>query len=316
MNLHFYEWGKGGCGIGNSLMSLQIAVILSFLTNRQLYFYRVRSLAHSEKEMYLEDLFACENINFLRGEIPKQFTTFDSSGVFCYDELPDDNFLLGRSYIDLSTLKESDIAASHEVLNYYSYKIYFSKKRKEALKYMMKVLAPKQKYLDIAEKMIEILKCDNSYHIRRNDFLNGSNQYVQSALTIKKTIHEYFDNSRVLIHTDEKNNSFFDDFGNNIILVDKFIKKIFHDLCSIEVAFVSMLIASKSNKFIGNFGSTFSGIINQARMLNGKTENFIYINQPYTTEKPNREKKIYMWNLLHNNPYELCFEREYEDCGF
>lgn len=142
-----------------------------------------------------------------------------------------------------------------------------------------------------------MIGCTNSVHIRRGDFLTCSNRFVQSPEQILETI-KYFD-GKVAIHTDETDENFFNFMNRDYVIVDKIIEELCQPLSNIEKAFISLLVASTSTKFIGNYGSTFSGLIHQMRMLSSLTEKFVY-------------SGTYSWNGHNDFPW----VREYEECGF
>jgi len=305
--LHFNEWGGGGCGIANAYLSLQIAYILARLSHRKLIFYRERHLGHSNTQTYLNDLFECKNIDCVDGVIPSDIFSFPlEQKVFCYDEVPTENFLNGRDFIDLKTFTQNDIAGFGYLLSYYSFSVYFQRRRKEIIDSMRVDLSPKEKYIKIAKKISQIFGPYHSYHLRLGDFRTFSGgQFLHTTEDIKFILENYLAGNTILVHTNEETSL----KDSSIILIDKKIAEIVPSLSTIEIALVSLLIATYSVKFTGTYGSTFTGLVNQMRYLNGFTEPFFYINQ-------NCVVKEYSWNKLGLTHGPMNFAREFEDCGY
>jgi hypothetical protein len=311
--LHFKSWCGGTCGIGNNLMGLQIAVILSYLTKRKLYFYMHpggNGIHHcSGTQIY--DLFECDNIEFVFSDVPScyKFSVSDDF-AYCYNEKPNSEFLNGRKWIDFSEIHHDEICTENELLAYYSYKIFFERERKDALDYMRHVLRPKRHLESLAVQISEVLDCSNAVHLRRGDFLEFTGFILKDLndyqLKVKKVMSEYFSNEKVLILSNEPDENFFDFLNCEFIFLDKLIEKLFPHLTLCEIAVVSMLVAANVNKFVGTYGSTFSGIIHQIRRLNGISDPFLYIDQFITS-------RHYSWNELR---HPMDFRREFENCGY
>ena len=104
-----------------------------------------------------------------------------------------------------------------------------------------------------------------SMHIRRNDF-----QYKDMFLTAEELYHaskeELIEGSTVFVATDEKERSFFKPLQEHydLCFLDDF-KHLFEGLNENLFGMLDQLVASRGDKFVGTYYSTFTGFINRMR---------------------------------------------------
>ena len=261
MNLRYYEGiddsdlfddynGESGyllfqpwpCGLNNVRQGLELAVCLSYLTNRTLVlpeyfafwligrkrFFDFYSISGIKYE-FLDDFITRNNFNrwriddeyfsLDRGQIPKEIhivKTVDRlddeihSSVI-YDETPpqDNGFTRNRKLIKLSNLIPSDqkIVYFHQNLFGIYYQILYTAKDSKLKRLISKHVRPSDSCFNEAERLIN-LRGDGSYysmHIRRYDF-----QYRETLITpseiIERISSEIPLGSKLYIATDFKYN--------------------------------------------------------------------------------------------------------------
>ncbi len=225
MNLH---WNVYGGGIANQLMSIQVGIILSFLSKRKLILYQKYPLAFSNKGLFINDLFDF-NFDFMKSDInTTSWIPADFSTCYYHLDKPNEDFIFGRECVNISDYQENDIGSSTaNTLGYYSFKIFFNDCKKEAVQYLMNNLLPKEKYQFLARKISDELGCKNSIHVRRGDFCqieHFANNYTASFNTLENTIYNNFYHYPILVHTNEEDEKYFK-CENELIFIDKIIKE-------------------------------------------------------------------------------------------
>ena len=319
MNLH---WNVYGGGIANQLMSIQVGIILSFLSKRKLTLYQKYPLAFSNKGLFINDLFDF-NFDFMKSDI-NTTSWFPADFSTCYYHLdkPNEDFIFGRECVNISDYQENDIGSSTaNTLGYYSFKIFFNDCKKEAVQYLMNNLLPKEKYQFLARKISDELGCKNSIHVRRGDFCqieHFANNYTASFNTLENTIYNNFYHYPILVHTNEEDEKYFK-CENELIFIDKIIKEKHKELDDVEVSLISMLIAMRSEIFLGSLGSTFTGLIHQNKKLNNPESKFKYLfSNSSALNRLGEEIKVngkYTWNQLKLKHWSECnWQREYPEC--
>jgi hypothetical protein len=274
--LRFDIYEGGHVGFFNNLMSLELGVGLSVLSNRHLLLnVPPHPVYNSENEFNLLDLV---ELNF-----PHQAGGFaDMDGAL----LPD----LHCRRITTADLLQMDHQAvisncNNNTLGYYSYELPFDERVIYACNYLIEIREP---YRRAAALIVNELRRQHgqfaSVHIRRADFLNVHNQ------TASVTLEEMRDNLRchfsgdgfLLIHSDEMHPEYFapilEAFPRHCLIDIALFRDFFpHTMDSCEIGIVSALIASESDVFLGTMFSTFTGFIHRKRLLNGKDGPFLYL---------------------------------------
>jgi len=182
-------------------MSLDIAVILAYLTGRVLVPYRFRlprrpdpagaMLNNWAEPSLVPDLFdipvpwsseyLLKTWISMEGKLDCSWKPVFES-VFCFPAslARDDDrlrsFLNGREQVYTSDEIHSDARDLHintYTLGHYSYFFYLDDERRRAVVNLMKQLRPKQPYLHAADRIAASLGPFNAIHLRRGDFLSN-----------------------------------------------------------------------------------------------------------------------------------------------
>ncbi len=289
--LKFDIYEGGHVGFFNNLMSLELGVGLSVLSNRRLLLNAPpHPVFNSENEFNLLDLVDLQ--------LPHQLGRFlEMDGVL----LPD----LHANRItsaDLKRMNHQPVISScnSNTLGYYSYALPFDERVIYACNHLIEIKEP---YRRVAALIVNELRRKHgqyaSAHIRRTDFLNVHNQ------TASVSPEELRDSLRchlppegfLLIHSDEMHPEYFapilEAFPHHCLIDVALFRDFFpHTMDSCEIGIVSALIASQSDVFLGTMFSTFTGFIHRWRLLNGKDSPFLYLYNQRPGEIPFRDGRI------------------------
>ena len=289
--LHYHIYNKGNVGMCNILMSLENALIIAKLTNREkiVFYLEGKKISNSKKS-----IFELYDINFnievvyetdVELNIPKLKYSLGGS-LFYYKDYPNKNFINERvNLLDLSDYEslEEFGTLDDNTLSFYSYLFYLGDRRGEINEWLKRSLPPKNKYLsivnDITDKHCSIVY--NSVHIRRGDYLEVSGIQDKKILDFLDRLKNNFAyNIQLLVHTDENDKDYFLELTknyNNLIFIDDIIRLEYSSLDRSEVGLISLLIASHSNNFVGTMMSTFTSFIQRYRLYNNKIEEFKFL---------------------------------------
>ena len=336
--LHYHIYNNGDVGMCNILMSLENALVIAKLTKRDsITFYLNRKINKSTKSIF--DLYSIDfNIEIVESTtiletIPSLKYELHNS-LFYYKETPHKDFVNGReNLLDLSEYEglEEFRTLNNNTLSFYSYLFYLGEQRDSITNWIKSVLTPKEKYLTLSEN-ISSKYCEinyNSLHLRRGDYLNvlGVRNTEISVTDFKEILHSNFDKStQLVIHTDEVNKDYFIDIVNSykVIFIDSLISLEHPSLDLVEVGLISLLVASKSNNFVGTMMSTFTSFIQRYRLYNKNSEDFRFLypqNKSIRLDRFGRFEREpfseYLWNCSYV-PRELkdssFWFREWESC--
>lgn len=274
--LRFDLYEGGNVGFFNNLMSLELGVGLSALSNRRLLLnYPAHPIFNSERQRTILDLvelsFPYQIGNFV--DLPCEF-------------LPD----LHSTQIRLSDLTEVDrvpvlSTRNASTLGYYSYVLPADERVTNACNYLIAIREP---YRRLASSIVKGLRDQHgefaSVHIRRMDFLND---YGQTELVSPEEIQYNMGchiprDCFLMIHSDEINVDYFAPILKvwpNHCLIDRALFHQFHPdtLDSAEIGLISALVACESDFFLGTMFSTFTGYIHRKRFINRKSGDFLYL---------------------------------------
>ena len=323
MNLHWNVYGRGGCGVGNNIMSIQIGMIIARLTNRKLILYLRDPVAFSDKGLFITDLFDFD-AQIVFGEIDPLIPKIETDFSTCYyaGERPNDNFSLNRPLVDIFSFTDPDIASSTgNTLGWYSFKIFFNDYKRDCVEYLKKAIRVKERFVEMAEFIKPNLESNNSVLVRRGDFvdLDFFKQFTGNSEELEYIIYNNFYHYPINIHSEETDRSFFSSIKNPVTLVTNIINDRFPNLDKCETGMVSFVIASQSEKFVGNIGSTFSNLIQQTRKINGLDEKFRYtFSNISVLNRLGEEIRVngqYTWNQLKLRHWSDCnWQREFPEC--
>lgn len=200
-------------GYSNNKMSLDIAIVLAYLTGRVLVPYRFRlprrfPLTTAEdrvpEPMLVPHLFEIP-VPWSDEYLLKTWVSLPDAiecawapvheSVLCFPNsapADDERFQLfrnGRTYVYSFGEREHEAADLHikaETLGLYSYFAYLDDERRRAVVDLMRRVRPKQQYLDVADRIAASLGSFNAIHIRRDDFVMNalSRERITRAATI------------------------------------------------------------------------------------------------------------------------------------
>jgi GDP-fucose protein O-fucosyltransferase len=274
--LKFDIYEGGHIGFFNSLMSLELGVGLSVLSNRRLLLnVPPHPIFNSEKQLNLLDL--------VELFFPHQAGCFANlEGEF----LPD----LHCCRISATDLLDFDQATvlctrNSHTLGYYSYVLPFDERVIYACNHL---IAVKEPYRRVATSIVNELRRQYgrfaSVHIRRGDFVNVHNQ--TASVTLEEMRYNIgchvSPDCFLLIHSDEMDPDYFgpllEVFPRHCLIDVALFRELYpHSLDTAEIGLVSALIASQSDIFLGTMFSTFTGYIQRKRLLNGMNGGFLYL---------------------------------------
>ena len=274
--LKFDLYQDGNVGFFNNLMSLELAVGLSVLSQRRLLLNRPQHpVFNSEKGLNVLDLvdlhFPHETgqFNALRGDL---LPDLHHTRLVSADQFE------GLTAPVLSTCNNS-------TLGYYSYTLPYDERVVYACNRLISIKEP---YRLLAVRIVNELRRQYSafacVHIRRTDFIADHDRTgTVSAEEILHSIHCHVPEDWLLvIHSDEKEKDYFRPILNcypkHLLIDAALFREFFPDtLDAAEIGLISALIASESDMFLGTMFSTFTGCIQRRRLLNGKAGGFLYI---------------------------------------
>lgn len=329
-----YEEWKGG--FNNIRMSFELAVCISFLTNRTLVippknnFYLLKGSYHLSdffnfddlgiSFLSYEDFLKKENITSSFYEIKNKSNLIDQELINCVlnfekVNVPSD-FLKGRTELKIDDLISEDdryVFFDRNLLGTF-YQFIYSKEIDKCKSLIAYHIRYKDDIFNKAWLFINFLK-DNDYysiHVRRNDFQYKDLFIPAESLfdNIKKLIPL---GSKLYISTDHTDLEYFNVFKDNydVYFFDdlKYLNTYF-DIPYHEIPLIEQLICSRSKLFIGNKLSTFSSYIYRIRgyMVDIRENNY-YLNN----EDTNSEKNI---SFLEDKKYIANWSREYPDAWF
>ena len=233
MNMHCNVYKSG---MSNQIMSIQVGMILSFISNRRLVLHLDHPLAFSDHGLFVNDLFDI-NADIVSGSI-SNMQMFSSDFGVCYysSKKPDDSFSLGRDCVNILDYNSIDIGGdSPNTLGYYSFKILFEDCKQDYVHNLSHNLRPKERYSILARDIYSEMGCKNSIHVRRGDFCKidfFAENFTSSFDKSENIIYNNFYNYPILVHTNEEDEQYFK-CDNQMIFIDKIIKDRYPELDSV-----------------------------------------------------------------------------------
>jgi hypothetical protein len=195
-------------GYSNNKMSLDIAIVLAYLTGRILVPYRFRLPRRfpvdSQQDRVLEPMLVPDLFDIpipwsdeylfktwisVPGAVECAWAPVHESMLCFPDSVPTDDecfqhFRNGRRYVYVFSEQENEAPDLHintHTLGLYSYFAYLDDERRRAVVELMRRVKPKQQYLDVADRIAASLGAFNAVHIRRDDFV--SNELSRKKIT-------------------------------------------------------------------------------------------------------------------------------------
>lgn len=180
--------------------------------------------------------------------------------------------------------------AEAETLSFYSPFFYLDAPAQTKACEILRNMRPKPAYEAYARRVADDLGRFNAVHVRRGDFkvtLGVTTLDRQGAEAVEALDHHFSRNDRLVILTDEADDPFFDEIKaayRDTIFLDRYMLEHhgpeFQDLPahdSIALAYLSQLVASRSQDFVGTMTSTFTALIQRMRGSLGKVEQFKFL---------------------------------------
>jgi len=188
------------CGFSNNKMSLDIAIVLAYLTRRVLVSYPFRLPRRfpvdEEPGRVLEPLLVPDLFDI---PVPWSdeclFKTWISvpgalecawapvfESVLCFpatspsDDARFQHFRNGRRYVYTFSEQQDEAPDLHintTALGHYSYFFYLDDERRRQVVDLMKRLRPKRPYLEVADRIAARFGSFNAIHVRRGDFVSN-----------------------------------------------------------------------------------------------------------------------------------------------
>jgi hypothetical protein len=272
-------------GLFNQLITLEIAVGISYFLKTPIYIHDMRKLpslseSFENKINYITDFIdtsSFDNIFFSKKVIEhpssKQYHVKNLMNTFIPVTDGDkeiQEFAEGRKQLIIDNNK---FYYFDNNLSYYSIMFY---NRTTSFDKYLKQLKFKQEYLDIANKISSAIGEFNGIHLRQTDFAHQiysvTEQEYDNAINLLKT-----NKNLVITCTDNIKSSIAIDDGR-VLYIDNLIKdNFFNDFKQLSVTskisfdLICMLVMCNAKDFIGTVGSTYSGLIH--RTLNQKNNN-------------------------------------------
>ena len=175
-------------------------------------------------------------------------------------------------------------------LSFYSSFFYLDEPTQIQAYEILRNMKPKPEYAAYAKRVADELGRFNAVHVRRGDFkttVGVTTLDRTGAEAVEALDHHFSRADRLVILTDEANDPFFDEIKaayKDTVFLDRYMLENFgpqfqelpaHD--SIALAYLSQLVASRSDDFIGSMTSTFTSLIQRMRGNLGKDEPFKFL---------------------------------------
>jgi len=139
----------------------------------------------------------------------------------------------------------------------------------------------------------------SALHVRRGD-LQFPEVKFESAIWFNNTKEVWWPNELIYVATDERNKTFFDDFGKHHSL--RFLDDYWElaglaDLDPNYMGMVDTIVASRARAYAGTWFSTFSGYINRLRGYHG-----LSMRNSWYSWLP-RKTKLHTWEVVSRSVY-------------
>lgn len=329
----YFLYEKWPGGFNNIRMSLELAVCISFITNRTLVLPPDSSYYLLEDVCGLEDFFDCSNLGVKHltyrefqkierihhsfekvRDICKVYKHETSACMINFEKISaPQKVLKQRSHIkvdEIFTSEDKYVFFDKNLLGNF-YQVIYSKETEKLKSLIGKHVRYKNEIFDIAWCFINELVDKDYYaiHIRRNDF-----QYKDLFISPEEMLSNIQDvvpeGAKLYIATDHKEEEFFNIFKSKYQVYfykDIASKFSYFDYNPNWIPIFEQLICTRAKTFIGNKNSTLSSYIYRLRgYMNDIQDKTFHIN----TEKYSPENQKY---FSEDNNYSASWAREYKD---
>jgi len=199
------------------------------------------------------------------------------------------HFTIGETLEHVAALSYAG-GPENNTLGFYSSFFYLDEPSQRRAFDILGNVKPRAPYADFARRVADDLGPFNAVHIRRGDFKKTFGVTTldrRPAEAIEALDHHFSRSDRLVVLTDEARDPFFDEVKaaySDIVFIDHHMLEHYHaefqDLPahdSIALAYLSQLIAARSDDFIGTMTSTFTSLIQRMRGNMGKEEPFKFL---------------------------------------
>lgn len=290
--LHVNLHNNGASGICNSIISIQIGVILRELggfDHLALYYSKTPYLFPDQSNI-LEAIDLGGKISLVSGSfsgdaynLPSTHTT-----AFFFDQEPDKDFLNGRgSFNSVNLAARFGDCYLHESLGYYSYIFSLTSHEREVVQDLIFSGNEINFKKDIFDKAVEIwgkYGLGMVVHVRRGDYNSvgiaknanfSPDDLLKSISNISNSI-QFTNRMGLFVMTDEKDKSYFDPLKNAVEqgfisgassfhFLDDIIAEEYPELPSHLIPMVGLVASVYARSFVGTMYSTLTGLIHQMR---------------------------------------------------
>lgn len=260
-------------------------------------------LDFSDFKNILQELTNTDQYSWTRNDVLDSFvelsTIVDSSDFYYNRDFIDERFTENRKGVDIN-FSEKYIKIGG--FGHYWYNVYAKtpQSRNELKRKVNQSLRYKQKYFDLARKILSKVNNYNAIHVRSPWQLNFDNysdviQYKDRPEVLLHQVRKLFDSKKPLyVSTDITSKAFFDCIKKEYTIF--FIDDLdLVDLIPIERIVIDQIICSDADIFFGTYYSTFTKRINIMRGLSNKqTSDYMGFNK--IIEVPDFYHDAIPWN--------------------
>jgi len=328
-------WQIHNAGLINQVMSVELGCCISFLEKQQIHFFDYAKKSYGN--IFVPSVKTMTTPEMRSSRKPNVFDLLDIPSEIDFrliDAVPHSNYIKHENIIQSyykygnnshneqsfsegrSRLHIDKHADNHFQTNCFSFYSRFIFNRPRELDLVLNKLRFKRQYVEFAKKISSQLSNFSAMHIRLTD--HAKNYHSTSENRYKHFNRAKERHNKIIFSTDDvdlirselKNDCIFVD---EIILnhfKEEFLSLEFHD--EVVLGLISLLVLSDSGYFIGTPGSTFSSYIHRLRLLNNKSECFLFMdsshNEHFTQNGP------YSWNGFNCHVAAKNWWREWPEC--
>lgn len=328
--LHTILHNNGKSGMCNSIMSMQLGIVLKHLGGyeRVVFYYEAPPFLFPHNSTLEDVLYIGEGVEMKPiydlphglHEIPSAHST-----VYFKEQEPDEDFLNGRQKFNItSAARRFGDSVITQSLGYYSYVVCMSRHEREEVFSIIssgELLSFNEDIFSKATLVAESLPISSAatFHIRRADYnaVPMAKNRDFSGENLRDTVVSHMSRFRspdVFFVTDEKDESYFTPAieeltrrGVYVRFLDKEIEAMFPDTPAHQRAAIALVASVFSSYFVGTMYSTFTGVIQQMRHMAGYDNNFRFLFSQDSLLKLKPDGRIdygsfgtYSWNRLNN----------------
>ena len=325
--LLYHLYLSGRAGLSNELMSLELGVVLAHLSGRTLVLEGNASPSANLVDYdgalppgppsLVTDLVElpvpwCDasEVDLARHEAVEWIDAPLHASVFYYPPERDvrgfdaRSFARGREHfftVDEATRSAPLLALSggppvgpHRFrthnFGFYSYLLYLDEDTRRRVHRLLRAMAPRAPFAELAARIASGLGAFNAVHIRRGDFKQtfGVTTAQRQPREVIDALAPHFDRcDPLVILTDDDTDPFFDEIVAaypEAVFLDRIVLGEYRDAFAalprrdgIALAFVAQQVAAASRDFVGSLNSTFSALIQRARGNRGQAEPFKFL---------------------------------------